>query len=821
MSETSSDAESSCGWTIISNEGSDIESLGPEKTLECGDGLENIAPIVEPELQDPDISVSSAGRLKERGDSLDNTLTEETFEEPLCGSGDVGGTAAKEHATLCSSSDLSSSDIVTFGDVKEEERAAVEEEPASNEELYLGTSSSSQYTFSAVETVFPIQQPLAVNSSSSEDEAPVSGNTVVRRRRLRKNTTCTITDPEEEAAESGHSEEEEEEKVVEELPQEEELQGEQLRAALPLRGQGSLNKCILLALVIAISMGFGHFYGTIQILERQKIAQHLKEQPSSNEEAVQGLSEDLNQSGIIEHLTGIIGQISEENQELKRKQVQIQAQNDELQMHLKQAVGQWNQMESQHWRLTNENLLLKSSLEREEENLLTLRQELGNLRTEIGDLENRGAGAESVMSENQKLKDELQEEKKLIHGFLSQREVLMAEAETLRMELDEERRSADQLRDEVNKLSGGSPVAEESDSVTAELWDRLTELERKLSFEQQRSDLWERLYVETKEVKAKGDTEPKVKKSKDGMIGKVKETFDAVKNSTKEFVHHHKEQIKKAKESVKENLRKFSDSVKSTFRHFKDTASTFMKRATGSSKRFRERDAKEPWAHKAHRPHQRHSYKSADNSFDCNHNTRKSGDKVREDGDLHDDGHSAGDCSGVFDCAYQESMSLFNKAMEPIRADEFHKLLQSYLQQEVDHFHHWKEVENFINNFFHNGVFIHDQMLFTDFVSGVEDYLEDMHEYHGLDDDVFEDLDEYVYRHFFGATYSKSNGPSRPFEGPPTHTKEPQAKQQRKQQRARPRPQRERKWGRSRRNSDRHMADVKIELGPMPFGPKY
>lgn len=180
-------------------------------------------------------------------------------------------------------------------------------------------------------------------------------------------------------------------------------------------------------------------------------------------------------------------------------------------------------------------------------------------------------------------------------------------------------------------------------------------------------------------------------------------------------------------------------------------------------------------------------------------------------------------CSGVFDCAYQESTRLFNKATEPIRADEFHKLLQSYLQQEVDHFHHWKELETFINNFFRNGVFIHDQMLFTDFVSRVENFLADMRKYHGLDDDAFGDVDDYIYRHFFGETNTKSYGPSGPFEGPEADSKEESRtkQEQRKQQRARSRPHSERKWSRSGRNADRHMADVKIELGPMPFDPKY
>lgn len=74
-----------------------------------------------------------------------------------------GGTeeVADEHVTLCSSSDHS--DIVTLGDSSKEERAAAEgdgddddgddeEVAAGSEDLYMGTSSSSQYTFSAPET---------------------------------------------------------------------------------------------------------------------------------------------------------------------------------------------------------------------------------------------------------------------------------------------------------------------------------------------------------------------------------------------------------------------------------------------------------------------------------------------------------------------------------------------------------------------------------------------------------------------------------------------------------------------------------------------
>ncbi|XP_064835455.1 cell cycle progression protein 1-like isoform X4 [Oncorhynchus masou masou] len=867
MSESSSDTESSCGWTIISNEGSDIEALGPDSGLECGSDLPE-STVLEPELLQDQPTTFSAECTEERGESsLDATLKEETLDKTLSASEAGGEVAGDEHVILCSSSDHS--DIVTLGDTRETElgpwdeqtvEEEEEEEGALSEELYLGTSSSSQYTFSAAETarlmmghwklpqslwdlgchlkgqmsgrrslsVFPAEQPVVADSSSSEDEGGEQVTPVVRRRRVRKSTISSVAVHGEEVQESGHSDREETLEEEQKEVQEEEVQQEP-HVAPPPQGHvnSTLNKCILLALIIAISMGFGHFYGkfegtvwsgwfegTVQVQERQKIV-----------EKICGVH-DLGNSRDLQP------------QCHKGPHVINKAQKEDLVVKLKQTGEERVKIESRQNHLMVENQLLKSSLEREEESLSTLQEELRNLRSQIRDLEETGAGANFILSENQRLKDHLEEETQRLRSFLSQREALMAEAQKLRRELDNERRVTDQLREQLssrNTRAGG-----EADLETKELQSRLMELQKKLSFEQQRSDLWERLYVETKEERAKGDKKAKVKKSKDGVIGKVKDTFDAVKNSTKEFVHHHKEQITKAKEAVKENLRKFSDSVKSTFRHFKDSASRMMdKTYRPHNRRFHERkDAKteqqehhrdhgnkhseeDPWQPRTHKPLHRHPRKSTDDSFQAHRNTRKSGSKVEEDPDAEQQqrGVRKG-CSGVFDCAYQESMSLFNKAMDPIRADEFNQLLHSYLQQEVDHFHHWTELESFIKHFFHNGVFIHDQMLFTDFVSGVEDYLEDMDEYHGHNDDVFEDLDEYVYRHFFGDTYSKRYGSSRSFEGPDMNTKEERlAKQQ--HQRARPRPQRERKWSRAGRNTDRHMADVKIELGPMPFDPKY
>ncbi|KAL6113136.1 ccpg1 [Pungitius sinensis] len=835
MSETSSDAESSCGWTIISNEGSDIETLGLEAAVEA-ELLEHPS-VKEAELQDEQSSVSNALCVEEKvADSLDETLEEQTIDETLCALEPRDNNSnGKQPVALLSSSDHS--DIVTLGDLKEGEHVEVEEEEAAaaNEEFYLGTSCSSQYAFTAAETVFLAKQPTVTKSSSSEDEAGQSPGAVVRRRRLRKNTASIVTEPEEVLG-SGKSEEEEEVKE-QNCPQKQQQQEEVRILDYRMQGQGGniLNGCILISLVIAISIGYGHFYGTVQVQVRHKtvdkvgvneldvvkdlIPQHVGEQAflSQIQRGESGLNE-LDEQKKISMLTEVIEKMKKENQDLIIRQEHIQAQRDDLKMLLKQKTDEKStNIGSQQQKLTAENQRLKTSLERKEKSFSTLQKELRNLRSEVRDREALGPGSNSLLLEVQRLKDQLEEEKQLIKSLHSQREDMVAEAQTLRKKLDKEQTITGELRRELNVLRNDIPTAgKEADPGTEELRSRLIELEKKLSFEQQRSDLWERLYVETKDDRAKGDTESKVRWTKEGVAGKVKQTFDAVKNSTKEFVHHHKEQIKKAKEAVKENLKRFSDSVKSSFRHFKHSASTFIHKASGFSDDGQgERNTKESWKHGFHKSHHRHQRKP-DDSFHNNPNTRKSESKVPEGQDAPK--RNSNGCSGIFDCVYQESMS--EKVREPIRADKFYPLLQSYVHQEADHFHHWKELESFISDFFHDGVFIHDQMLFTDFVSIVGNYLTDIHQpdHHGAE---FRDLADFVDRHL-GEAYKKSSGPNGPFEGPEADSKGSRAThQQRKHQRARPRPHSERKWSRYGRNADRHTADVKVELGPMPFDPKY
>ncbi|XP_057706107.1 cell cycle progression protein 1 [Corythoichthys intestinalis] len=696
MSSTSSDTESSCGWSIISVEGSDIETLVAEAMAQHESVSPELPTAVEAELQDSQDSVLTSGCKDGKVDVLlDDMLGEQTEDNTLRAS-EAG---ASDH-----------SDIVTLQELREGAAAT------GDEGSFMGMSCSSQYTFTAAETVLPAGRPAAAtNSSSSESET--NPNVTVRRRRVRRST-----------ANAGTESCEEDETTLAEVGEDQERRVERTDVG-PIRGNGDENHrgYILLVLLFALSIGLGHYYGTMQ--ERPKTANKVRERDLDSVRDVlqyhvkSDLAQDeLNEQNVISLLTEVIKNMSAENKELTFKQETVQA--------LRVGHGvQVRRAEEEKQRLTVMNEQLQRTLGEEEKSLSTLRKTLTSLRSRKRDLE----------AENRRLKGELER------------------GEELKKQLDEER------------------------ELASEAEQRLRQLEKRLEFEQQRSDMWERLYLETKDQRAKGDTTDDNAR-KPGMI---KKTFDAVKNSTKDFVRHHKEQIKNAKEAVKENLRKFSDSVKSTFRRFKDSASTFIDNVKRKGKRFYRDESTEK---KKARP-----------------DTRKSGERAS--------GPKA--CQRVFDCTYQESVRDFDRAAEPVRADDVHRLLRSYLRQEVRHFSHWKELESFIDGFFIDGLFVHDRMLFADFVSSLERYLADMPEYRGLYDDVFGDVDDFIFRNLFGEPHSHGHAPRGPLERPGPYTKEQSRTkhQGRRQQRQRARHHSERRNG--------PVADVKIELGPVPLGPKY
>ncbi|XP_029814535.1 cell cycle progression protein 1 isoform X2 [Manacus vitellinus] len=844
MSENSSDSDSSCGWTVINHEGSDIETV----TSENGSTNDNHEFVSEEyvSLQEEEQAVDLQAQCSndEEIPVVDNTVSgfEETQTVPeekkqkIPDDGSCVGTISDD------------SDIVTLEAPKPEETQSQEEAPAdgeeaqSSEDFNMGSSSSSQYAFSHVETVswleklrkipdcvrgwgnevkehvsrslpFQVFPSQASSEESSSDETSSQSSPAVRKRRPRKRLVSSAE------AEGASPAEPEAEPPREEQPQRQFSSG--------------LNRCIVLALVIAISMGFGHFYGTVQIQKRQQLVTKTREFKDMKDDLYQCQQE---QGDQVHHKVGSL--------------------KGALATCLTFNEVEKKSFDSQKKSLAAENQHLRESLEKEEKALASLQEELRKLRQQIRNLEDKGTSTESIVMENQKLREHLEEEKQRNNNFLRQKETLFAEAQMLRRELDKERHVTEALKKELEQLSSrqtpDSASDDDDDDDTLRenqeietLRGRLIELEKKLNFEQQRSDLWEKLYVEAKDQTekqeifnengqkkgAKGQSKSR-KKSKETFFGSVKETFDAMKNSTKEFVRHHKEKIKQAKEAVKENLKKFTDSVKSTFRHFKDsTKNIFDEKKSSNDKRYeahkkartfyRDHNSYENQKHTHYRgPNMPKDFKSGRKHHFTTFEKDADSQKCLSDDVCNRKHHFVPKgCSGIFECAHQEFIGLFNRVSDPIRVDEFNRLMKKYLQQVVHNFHHWRELENFINKFFHNGLFIHDQMLFTDFVNDVKDYLEDMKEYQSNNEKVFEDLDKYVYRYYFHYDNSPQYGPSRPKR--PSFTQTENSRHEKQAQKYHHRNKREGKWHKHGRTNGRHMANLEIELGQLPFDPKY
>ncbi|KAM6409841.1 cell cycle progression protein 1 isoform 1-T1 [Rhynochetos jubatus] len=840
MSENSSDSDSSCGWTVINHEGSDIETV----TSENGSTNDNQEFVSEEyvSLQEEEQPVDLQAQCSNDGEIpvADNTPSafEETptvpegKEEKVPDDGSCIGTISDD------------SDIVTLEAPKPEEAQSQEEasadgeEAPSSEDFNMGSSSSSQYAFSHLESVswleklrkipdcvrgwgnevkehvsrslpFQVFSSQLSNDESSSDETSDQSSPTVRKRRAKKRLISSS-----EAEGSSPAEPEPD-------PPREEQHKRQFSSGL--------NRCIILALVIAISMGFGHFYGTIQIQKRQQLVTKTRELKDLKDDLYQCQHE---QGDQVLHTVGSL--------------------KGDLATCLTSTEVEKKSFESQKKGLAAENQHLRESLEKEEKALASLQEELRKLRQQIRNLEDKGTSTESIVMENQKLREHLEEEKQRNHNFLRQKETLFAEAQMLRRELDKERHVTEALKKELEQLSSlQTPDSANDDDTLREnqeietLRGRLAELEKKLNFEQQRSDLWEKLYVEAKDQTerqemnekgqkkgAKGQSKAK-KKSKESFFGSVKETFDAMKNSTKEFVRHHKEKIKQAKEAVKENLKKFSDSVKSTFRHFKDTTKNiFDEKERKANDRRHEVNKKARTFYREHNSYEnlKHMhYRGPNMPKEFRDGRKHHFPTFEKDSDsqkcLHDPlcnrkhHFVQKGCSGIFECAHQEFFSLFNRVSDPIRVDEFNRLMKKYLQQVVHNFHHWRELENFIGKFFHNGVFIHDQMLFTDFVNDVKDYLEDMKEYQNNNEKVFDDLDKYIYRYYFHYDNSPQYGPSRPKR--PSFTQSENSRHEKQAQKYHHRNKREGKWHKHGRTNGRHMANLEIELGQLPFDPKY
>ncbi|KAL4660701.1 cell cycle progression protein 1-like isoform X6 [Arapaima gigas] len=808
MSESSSDTDSS-PWTVISNEGSDIEMLGLE---DGGDGGESHSdsPHSTEEAQDQDeTAVPNVAETYQHEEAVEKIQADEK----------VGV-------------EVLADEPVTQGSMNDFSDKATREQPRRTE---LGTlagpktegvdpdgGESHLHSVNVAQTrVFPVASSVGSSSSSEEEWRGQLPGLFIRKRRIKFTGT------------SGCSEGEGLTAGKPELPkpgqkemQQQEMEREDPGVTTPMHGifRSTLYTYFLLTLVITLSLGLGYLYGTFQV----KMIQNFVERPrvedlvdaggdlhscemdkvviAENKEGIWCVPDELKEKpGRASPLADIMEKKITES--IKLTVSQRKPQN----MKLRQTAEERGNTEENPEHLARKSRQLKNSLECEEKSVSTLQDELRNLRAQIRNLEWKGVNTDFKLQENQEGKDHIQEENQQMVSFLVLKEALLAEARVLRRELDREWRVTNLLMEELGDMGSGKMDIREIE----ELQTRLVELERKLNFEQQRSDLWERLYMEA--------TDKRMTVDKHSTMDKVKDIVHATENSTKELVRH-QEQIKKAKE---ETFRKFPDPVNPLFRYYKDSAKNFFGKDEWHHMRrpYERRDARVEHCEQRemcaeHRgvgvfwqdkPLPRFLARASDNP-------KAVSDKQTPDDKVHAHLHQAVDtgtfrgCSGVTDCAHQESMNLFKKPLDPVRMEEFNVLLYSYLQQETEHFHHWEELEDFVNSFFDKGIFIHNQMLFTDFISDVEDYLEKMDEYTRSNMDIFKDLDKYVYRHFFGNSFSEWYEQSNAERTSGHHQNHPKTHIHL---------QKDRKWIRPKQAHGRHIADLKIELDSTPFHSKY
>ncbi|XP_041535763.1 cell cycle progression protein 1 isoform X2 [Microtus oregoni] len=830
MSENSSDSDSSCGWTVINHEGSDVEIVNSASdSCELSLGSSSLE---QEELQVLDVGPGGeVNSLSSMGDSMLSSVeeTKSTIEVEEAAS-------PEDNVYFATTSD--ESDIVTLEPPKLEEMGNQEDiilkEVPTSEDFNMGSSSSSQYAFCQPEPErwweklwkipecirgwddqlklrVPSQLALQVFSSQPSDEESSSDDTshepspALRRRRNRRKTV-SISESEE-------------------LPLAE--PGDEASKELNKRhSSGGLNKCVILALVIAVSMGFGHFYGTIQTQKRQQSVRKIH-----TDELING--------------KGYLSQCQQEPESF----LDFKLLKENLERCWTGTLGAVT-FETQKKNLAAENQYLRISLEKKEKALSSLQEELRQLRQQIGLLEDKGTSTQLV-KENQVLKECLEVEKQKTKSFVNERETLLEEAKMLKRDLEREQLTVKALRAELEQPvprqvqeHADCPSMQTEEKQVVLLQQRLAELEQKLTFEQQRSDLWERLYVEAKDQNGKSETEGRKRgskgnqraksKSKETFLGTVKETFDAMKNSTKEFVRHHKEKIKQAKEAVKENLKKFSDSVKSTFRHFKDTTKNIFdekgSKRSGASKEAGTEKPRTGYGFSLYSLHevQNQNGRGPSAQRDGGREKPSHSEEIRKNAnsytfkdkfDCKDTHSTRRGSSGMFGCAGQESSSPVNAA-SPIRMNDFRELIQWYLLNELGTFHHWKELDQFISPYFPDGVFRQDQKLFAHFVGAVKCYLKGIKEYH-VEDDRLEKLDGYIYRHF-GHNSALPFGPSRPDKKQRMVNIENSRHRKQEQKHLHPQPyKREGKWHKYSRTNGRHTANLEIELGQLPFDHKY
>ncbi|KAM7384447.1 hypothetical protein PAMA_011678 [Pampus argenteus] len=437
----------------------------------------------------------------------------------------------------------------------------------------------------------------------------------------------------------------------------------------------SLNKCIVGAVVL-LFLGSLFLSGDFDASE-----------PSDGEQSQDWLSSDP------QDMKELLDKLTQENQQIAQLEAQLQSQKEELDSALKTVAASGD--EKHKAELEKENTKLKVELS----SLPDLKKELESLRarvTELGQLtagqemppatsssapqpddkdgegNQKPAGPERRKDTNEggRLKEELQRQK-----------VLLDESKTRLQGMKKDGGSRKQVRDNLEEI-------QKKLSEQVERWGKKKPQESKWKGNKGKSnerDHWKK--EEKKEWRDEKDWKPSKEGGwKDKEVRREKDWKPQKQNSHKEAWRKHQDEWERKKDERRmdrEERRK--------------------------EKPWHGRPSKKPHNQQHHQPRQPHHDNNNNKDF-----WRDQEQKLRRNV------RPQVGCSSVEDCASKEGLYA-------VELPEFEELLEGYLSKLEGSSPESKDkIRKLTADFFEDGVFIHDRVLFSDFAEDVADILEDM-----------------------------------------------------------------------------------------------
>ncbi|XP_075048410.1 pre-B-cell leukemia transcription factor-interacting protein 1 isoform X2 [Mixophyes fleayi] len=580
----------------------------------------------------------------------------------------------------------------------------------------------------------------------------------------------------------------------------------------------TLNRCIIAALAL-VGIGLLIFSGSGFSTEDDAPQTVLTRSVTEADQAPEGIA-DIQEwiqkhadqfsgdPGSLQVMSGLLDKVAKENQDIRHMQAKLQAQKEELEALLQAGNGEMVTSEPQHLVVTEENVKLKDALLKEETAHLSAKEELQDLQVKLEALEASSLEKEVLVQENSQLKVDLDFSKRQIEGFLVQKETLVAESQMLRQELDKQRLLLASIRQDLENLTVNNTEGQEENILRK----KISDMSNKLVMETQRSETWEKKYVEHAQKRKEQIGEEKRDHSHKEWkrlekLGKASNISISAGESKKTHFKHGRRQPEEGQRESQHEEWKSKKYEEKQEQHWRDKKHRHWEGEKGGEERLEEREQgpheSESWRDKgkdhksrdsAHHHHensgiswkekQAHHQGEAGNRYhprkgqkefseahkhvEENNAKREHGKKThgKETAHRHHDHNKfwkklsdhqyrvPEGCSGLEDCARKDGIDLFNVELSPVQRKKFEEVLQNYLEK-TQLSKHLPELVPLLDGFFEGPLFSHHKIRFKDFVDDVEDFLEDLAKKETGDDDIVDDFERYVYINFFGEAATK------------------------------------------------------------------